>query len=228
MNNLQKNEETVSIRLITTDRKATQIGLDFEKNITNKNVLCVDSNMVAQEHLSTMDLELIRQENNIYYVYAGGVLDSTWTKPSDAIIRADQKMGVVLNRQQQYVWERGNRDDSHQINLEEVPSAVLEGGLDENALQQALGEDYTALNLTGCSLDSVLYLVGKGNPVIAKVSPQENVVIVGYDKFNTILYYPSTQETKYYGLQDSTNLFGASGNVFIGYMDSMGEPSKGE
>ena len=127
MNNLQKNEETVSIRLITTDRKATQIGLDFEKNITNKNVLCVDSNMVAQEHLSTMDLELIRQENNIYYVYAGGVLDSTWTKPSDAIIRADQKMGVVLNRQQQYVWERGNRDDSHQINLEEVPSAVLEG-----------------------------------------------------------------------------------------------------
>ena len=29
MNNLQTSEETVSIRLITTDRKATQIGLDF-------------------------------------------------------------------------------------------------------------------------------------------------------------------------------------------------------
>lgn len=228
MNNLQKNEETVSIRLITTERKATEIGLDFDKSVTNNNVLFVDSHFVNADKIATVNLEIIRQESNIYYVYAKGILDSTWTKASEAINRAEQQMGVVLNRQQQYVWERGNRDDSHQINPQEVPEAVLSGTLDENTLQQALGEEYHVLNLTGCSLDSVLYLVNKGNPVIAKASDTENVVIVGYDKFNTILYYPSTQETKYYGLQDSTKLFGEAGNVFIGYMDSMGEPSKGE
>ena len=48
MNNLQKNEETVNIRLITTNRKATQIGLDFEKSIVNKNVLFIESNLVDQ------------------------------------------------------------------------------------------------------------------------------------------------------------------------------------
>lgn len=41
------------------------------------------------------------------------------------INRADAQMGVVLNRQQQYVWERGNRQDSYQANLDEVPSVVL-------------------------------------------------------------------------------------------------------
>lgn len=228
MNNLQKNEETVSIRLITTERKATQIGLDFDKSVTNNNVLYVTSNLVEQEEISTVDIGQVRQENNIYYVYAKGILDSTWSKVSDAIIRADSQMGVVLNRQQQYVWERGNRDSTHQINLEEVPQVILSGTIDEGTVQQSLGEDYTVLNLTGCSLDSILYFVNKGNPVIAKVSDTVNVVIVGYDAKNTILYYPATQEKGYFGMQDSTSLFSNAGNVFIGYMDSMGEPSKGE
>lgn len=228
MNNLQKNEETVSIRLITTERKATQIGLDFDKSVTNNNVLYIMSNLVEQEEIPTVDIEQARQESSIYYVYAKGVLDSTWSKVSDAITRADSQMGVVLNRQQQYVWERGNRDDTHQVNLEEVPQVVLSGTIDENTVQQSLGEDYTVLNLTGCSLDSILYFVNKGNPVIAKVSDTVNVVIVGYDAKNTILYYPATQEKGYFGMQDSTNLFSDAGNVFIGYMDSMGEPSKGE
>ena len=90
-------------------------------------------------------------------------------------------MGVVLNRQQQYVWERGNRQESYQANLDEVPDVVLSGTIDENTLQQSLGADYTVMNLTGCSLDSVLYQVSKGNPVIAKVSDTVNVVIIGYN-----------------------------------------------
>ena len=228
MNNLQKNEETVSIRLITTDRKATQIGLDFEKSITSKNVLLVESNLVDQENIPAVDIEQTRQGNNIYYVYAKGGLDSTWSKVSDALKRADEQMGVVLNRQQQYVWERGNRDDSHLVNLEEVPPVILSGTIDENTIQQSLGEGYTVLNLTGCSLDSILYFVNQGNPVIAKVSDTVNVVIVGYNNQNTILYYPATGEQGYFGKQDSTDMFARSGNVFIGYMESMGEPSKGE
>lgn len=228
MNNLQKNEETVSIRLIATERKATQIGLDFEKSVTNKNVLYVTSNALDQEEFPTVDIQLERQETNIYYVYGKGVLDSTWSKVSDAINRADSQKGVVLNRQQQYVWERGNRDQSHQINTEEAPQVMLSGTIDENTIQQMLGEDSTVLNLTGCSLDSVLYFVNKGNPVVAKVSDTSNMVIVGYNNLNTILYDPATQEQRFYGMQDSTKMFANAGNVFIGYMDSMGEPSKGE
>ena len=188
----------------------------------------MESSLVDQDTVSTVDIEQIRQENNIYYVYAKGELDSTWSKVSDALIRADSQMGVVLNRQQQYVWERGNRDDSHQVNLEEVPPVILSGTIDESTIQQSLGEDYSVLNLSGCSLDSVLYFVNQGNPVIAKVSDSVNVVIIGYNNQNTILYYPATGEQGYFGKQDSTDMFARADNVFIGYMESMGEPSKGE
>lgn len=228
MNNLQTNTENVSMRLITTERKATQIGLDFEKSISTTKVLYVESNLVEQGETPTVELGQVRQENNIYYVYAKGGLDSTWVKAGDAILRADSQMGVVLNRQQQYVWERGNRDDSHLVNKEEVPSIILSGTIDEDTLQQSLGDEYTVLNMTGCTLDSVLYQVSKGNPVVAKVSDTVNVVIVGYNSLNTILYYPATGEQGYFGIQDSTNMFERAGNVFIGYMDSMGEPSKTE
>lgn len=228
MNNLQTNTENVSMRLITTERKATQIGLDFEKTISTTKVLYVESNLVEQGETPTVELGQVRQENNIYYVYAKGGLDSTWVKAGDAILRADSQMGVVLNRQQQYVWERGNRDDSHLVNKEEVPSIILSGTIDEDTLQQSLGDEYTVLNMTGCTLDSVLYQVSKGNPVVAKVSDTVNVVIVGYNSLNTILYYPATGEQGYFGIQDSTNMFERAGNVFIGYMDSMGEPSKTE
>lgn len=228
MNNLQRKDENVSMRLITTERKATQIGLDFEKNISTTKVLYVASNLLAKDEISLVELGQVRQENNVYYVYAKGILDSTWVKASDAILRADTQMGVVLNRQQQYVWERGNRDDSHLINKEEVPQIILSGTIDEATLQQSLGSAYTVLNMTGCTLDSVLYHVSKGNPVVAKVSDTVNVVIVGYNGLNTILYYPATGEQGYFGIQDSTNMFERAGNVFVGYMESMGEPSKTE
>lgn len=228
MNTTQSSEEHISVRLVVTEHKATQIGLDFEKNISNKNVLYVESNLLQQTETGIIDLQLVRQDSNIYYVYAKGKLDSTWTKVSDAIFRANTQMGVVLNRQQQYVWERGNRDDSNKVNTEDVPSIILSGTIDEKTLQQSLGEGYDVLNMTGCTLDSVLYQVGKGNPVIAKVSDAINIVIIGYDKYNTILYYPVTQETGYYGINDSTALFENAGNVFVGYMEKMGTPSKSE
>ena len=75
-----------------------------------------------------------------------------------------EQMGVVLNRQQQYVWERGNQPDLQQLDTETLPASVLAGSLDQEALAAELGDGYTVLNLTGCPLESVLYMVGKGYP----------------------------------------------------------------
>ena len=77
------------------------------------------------------------------------------------------------------------------------------------------------IDLTGCSLDSVLYEVSAQRPVIAKTGEGSSVVIVGYDAYNTYLFDPDTQETKPYGMNDSTALFQAAGNVFFSYMESV-------
>lgn len=46
------------------------------------------------------------------------------------------------------------------------------------------------IDLSGCSLDSVLYEISAQRPVIAKTGADTSVVIVGYDEYNTWLYDP--------------------------------------
>ena len=46
------------------------------------------------------------------------------------------------------------------------------------------------------------------------------MVIVGYDEYNTYLYDPVKGETYPYGMNDSTALFEAAGNIFISYIEN--------
>lgn len=59
-------------------------------------------------------------------------------------------MGVVLNRNQQYVWERGNQKTKVTLNLDDIPEGFRSASLDTAALQESLGDTGTVLNLTGC------------------------------------------------------------------------------
>ena len=53
-------------------------------------------------------------------------------------MRADTLGGVVLNRTQQYVWERGNKKTKMQIDTEEIPEIVLQGTYDIKTLKKSL------------------------------------------------------------------------------------------
>ena len=54
-----------------------------------------------------------------------------------------------------------------------------------------------------------------------KTGADSSVVIVGYDQYNTRLLDPATGEISPYGMNDSTALFRAAGNVFISYLDNQ-------
>ena len=221
MNNLQTSEETVSIHLSVSSRKGTQVALDFSKSAKSKAMLVVETEYVIPKSSTVMELEIPKANQQLYYIYAKGAFYGAETKSNLAIMTANDQAGVVLNGDQQYVWERGNRKDKIQIAAEEIPESVLSGTLDEHALADALGGDFTALNMTGCTLESVLYQVSEGRAVVALTPTGESVVIIGYDIYNTILYNPATQETYYYGMNDSTSLFESAGNVFLGYMETL-------
>ena len=156
-----------------------------------------------------------------YYVYGQGGLDSIYTDPAKAILQADALGGVVLNRAQQYIWERGNKKTKTQMDTAELPEAILAGTMDIKTLKKSVKKTGTVIDLTGCSLDSVLYEVSAQRPVIAKTGSDTSVVIVGYDEYNTYLYDPVKKETYPYGMNDSTDLFQKAGNVFITYVESV-------
>ena len=154
-------------------------------------------------------------------MYAKGMLDSVYSEPAAAVNRADAMTGVVLNRRQQYVWERGNKKTRIKLNQKEIPDAVLEAPLSAKELQEALGDSASVLDLTGCTLDSVLYEVSMQRPVIAAIKGGKSLVIVGYDAYNTLIYNPEDGKTSYMGMQDSTEAFEKAGNIFISYIKNM-------
>ena len=122
----------------------------------------------------------------------------------------------------------GARQKKTQIQLDtvDIPDIVLQGTLDVSALKKNLKKVGTVLDLSGCSLDSVLYEVSAQRPVIAKTGDNTSVVIVGYDEYNTYLYDPAKGETYPYGMNDSTDLFEKAGNIFLTYIEKAAAVEK--
>lgn len=222
MNNSKASANLVSIELTSTSRTGTQVRLAFDEEPETEDPLVLYAKMRSVEKPEiALDTQVLEEE--VYYVYALGGLDSIWQTPAEAVLRADETMGVVLNRSQQYVWERGNKKTTIQLNIEDVPEIVRTGSWDTVILQEGLGEAGTVIDLSGCTLDSVLYEVSASRGVVAKTGDSTSVVIVGYDEYNTYLYDPATGETSPYGMNDSTALFEAAGNIFISYVETVSQ-----
>lgn len=222
MNNSKASGSQIDVALITTNRAGTLIRLTISQKPETDNPLLVYSKIESTEDAS-VTLDTTVPQGELYYVYAYGSLDRIYTDPAAAVKRADDQTGVVLNRAQQYIWERGNKKTKMQLNIEDVPKIIRTASWKKDELQKGLGDTGTVIDLTGCSLDNVLYEVSAQRPVIAKTGDNSSVVIVGYDEYNTYLYDPATGQTNPYGLNDSTALFEKAGNVFLTYIENVTE-----
>lgn len=220
MNNKKAAANTVKIELVSASRTGVRVKLVLNGTAQTDSPLALYAKVSSSKQKDIVLDTQIPQEAT-YYVYGQGGLDSTYTDPAKAVLRADELGGVVLNRAQQYIWERGNKKTKIQIDTSDLPDAVLQGTLDVTALKKSLKKTGTVLDLSGCSLDSVLYEVSAQRPVIAKTGTNTSVVIIGYDEYNTYLYDPVKKEIYPYGMNDSTDLFQKAGNVFITYVESV-------
>lgn len=212
------NVEEDVIYGVTTQQsgvKQTEILLRFGTTVSGRNPQVVTAKIYTGEQAGKTEIPVNEDAEPLYYVYAGGSMSSRFSAAGPAIRRADEEVGVVINNRKQFVWERGNRDTTSLMKVENVPEAFRQGIMDAGQLEAQLGAD--VLDLTGCTLDMVLYFVGQKRPVLAR-TPQGVVTIVGYDEYNVILLNPGEEETYYGGMQDSTKLFEEAGNQFMTYL----------
>lgn len=220
MNNQKDQLSAVEVRASNSSRQGTVITLVFPNGISSLKPLYASSKIRITEEERTLELEKQEKEyTQEYYVYAKGKLDSVYSKPAEAIVYADSQVGVVLNSRQQYIWERGNSDTEKNLNNGDIPEVFLSGTMDEQVLQEGAGDSAEILNLTGCTLEEVLYRLSEDCAVIARKPDGSAAVIVGYDRYNTLLYNFETGEHYYYAMDDSTALFEQGGNVFISYVE---------
>ena len=219
MNNSTAATDKTSVEQTSSSRQGVIVRLTFENSPSSEEPLILYAK-VRNAGEKVVDIQVDKSSvEEVYYVYAGGGLDSVWTDPAKAVQCADKQTGVVLNRAQQYVWERGNMKTQITLNTTDIPEIIRTASLDVQNLQNGLGDSAKVIDLTGCSLENVLYEVSAQRAVIARTGSDSSVVIVGYDQYNTYLLDPSTGEVKPYGMNDSTALFKNAGNMFITYLE---------
>lgn len=76
------------------------------------------------------------------------------------------------------------------------------------------------LNLCGTDLNSVLYYVSHGMPVLAYTDSLQ--LIYGYDAYNVSLLNPETGETSVMGREDAAALFRQYDNHFVSAIQKNG------
>ncbi len=198
-----------------SSRKQTEVYLRVGADITDTSASVVQSKLLSSGDNKETALPEGERTGKGFYVYAKGGLLDTFSRANEALIKADAEVGVVLDHRWQYVWVRGDKKTKNEISLNKVPQVMADGVKSIDAL--AKGIEGQALDLTGCSLEQVLYFVSHGTPVAA-MTEKGPVTIVGYDEYNTYLLDPGAQEWYYYGMNDSTEMFAKAGNIFYTYV----------
>lgn len=178
-----------------------------------------------------------------FYVYGKNGVEGIFMDEGNAVNLASEVAGVVVDDAGAYVWMRGNRSLKNQImaiqsdyaepdrsSLAVCLDAILTfEGISRNTqyllnrgetvftiLESSL-EDVKLLDLSGCSLDSVLYYVNQDVPVLVMLDDGDAVLLIGFNEMNTVIMSPETGITKV-GMNDSREWFERNGNKFITYM----------
>lgn len=178
-----------------------------------------------------------------YYVYGKNGIEGIYTNPGKAVALAYTVSGAVVDDAGRYIWRRETRSAKNQImaitedEMSETRSSLAVcldtilkfEGISRNT-QRLLEQDGTAfsildtdlqdatvLDLTGCSLDAVLYYVNKDIPVLALLEDGNAVLIVGFNELNIVVMDPMTGTLYKKGMNDSTEWLNENGNRFITY-----------
>ncbi len=185
---------SVSVTETYSEIKETEVALRLPEEIRE------EPERTESKWIRVEDNELRLFEQTLekaYYVYAKGKIILATDYLVDAVSAADAGEGVVLGVDQDYVWNSAGKSSGS------VEYPVAEG-------EEASGKTY---DLTGCTLEQVLYYVGSGLPVYA-VRGSRNVVITGYDGSSVRIYDPGTEEFTTETIRDASEEFEASGNAF--------------
>lgn len=215
-------ETAVGMTTQVTDRKQTEMLLLLGDNQSLKTPQVVRSRMIVHEGDRNITIPGKKHDEEMYYVYAKGRLDSIYENANTAIVRADSQYGIVVDQNQNYIWERGNKQNIAEIPLGQIPQCILNGNMNLQELEAQL-PDKRVIDLSGCNMDEILYFISEGNPVLADTIDGIRV-LTGYDQWGNVRYYePGAEETYLLSDEDSLELFENSGNIFIGFLDKPKE-----
>lgn len=236
--------ESVSVHTSYSEQKQTQVqlALDDWDELASDRFLTPRQIVVEEKREMILDEP---EDEEMYYAYANGHVVASSCNISEVIEAANEQKGVVVGSRQEYIWKRSRKAQQSPIKIPEIGTqsggsigkalsgmlAVEEVHVDGNGLlaagntpkkilQDAL-QDAVVLDLTGSSLDGVLYYVSMGTPVFAMSGGNDAVLVVGYDSVAVTLYDPLEEKNSRVALSDAQDMFYQAGNVYFAYLKNQ-------
>ena len=241
-NNEGKKEKEIQLEKISSKAKGFQMRLTDENGIADRNPKLLKPKQMLFERAVMIDFEKAELEGS-YYVYGLGKLQGIYDKAGIAIGKADTVRGVVVTSNQTKMWERGNRMLSYQI--EDISPLAVNPG--ESSLSACLRQMFSyeqqnvnvqaelskgksvldllgeysggeAVDLTGCTLEQLCYLVGKGTPVLAMTGMDRAILLTGYSEDSFTYIDPSSGKKVTAEEKEVKKMTVGSQNAFYGYV----------
>ena len=122
----EAKESNIYVQTYKTDLKETQVRLTYDDGISDKEPKLLKPKQVVLENVPQVSLDR-KKETDAFYVYGHGRLQGTYNTAGKAIQKANDCGGVVVDADQTYIWERGNRDLKYSIDTEELLYNVNQG-----------------------------------------------------------------------------------------------------
>ena len=94
---------------------------------------------------------------------------------------------------------------------------MLDNGKTVKQILEENLNDVTALDLTGVSLDAILYYINQDIPVLVSLENNHAMLVIGFNELNVVVMNPETGTVYKIGMNDATNLFRQNGNAFVTY-----------
>jgi len=241
-NNTEINPGKNTIAYAVTERyeKITQIQL--KKAADTKTMKLLTPKQVIFEGGRTIELDL-ENEKDRFIVYGDGEVVDIYDKAAKSVAEAYSIRGTVTDIYGNEIYRRGETVARNQIMAigEESITGTKDSlavcldtmlrlqGVSRNTeimlnrgesvydiLNDNLSNAYI-LNLTGCTMDMMLYYVNQDIPVLAYLNDGTAVLIIGFNEQNIVLFDPTEGSIYKKGMNDSREMFAENGNRFMTY-----------
>lgn len=244
VNTEPEEEGNNKIEVVAIDIYEKIVQIAVKSSIDTKALKLLTPKEVLFEGGREIVLKEEEEKSPRYYVYAKNGVEGIFTDEGNAVNLAYELSGNVINEKGGYVWIRGNRSIKNQIMAikgnaitEEKNSLAVcldtmlqyegimrnteymlnRGETIREILEENL-EDACVLDLTGCSLDAILYYTNRDIPVLVSFNDGNAMLIVGFNELNTVVMNPLLGTVYKIGMNDSKELFEENGNRFITYI----------
>ena len=232
----------IKVSKAVTDIKQTQVTLTMKSRKTTANVEVVAPMHIVLEEDRTIALN--DNSKDYYYVYLKGQVLLATKDISEAVRVANENMGVVVDSDLRYIFKRArnntqtalrnltpNDADARATSIAKCISIILnreEVGVRVNELMAAGQSPVEILKSTlktakvielkDVGVDELLYFIDQSNPVFAKTSVNNAILLTGYSA-NYIHYYDtSSGQTKSMEYHEAEAMLEKGGRYFITYI----------